>query len=220
MLSMPEPNIQRLLPPEIMTRAARGIGHISHPIRLRILEFLDVNGMSSVSQISEHISTEQMITSQHLKKLRDANLVRTHRRGIFIYYEICKEYPASIFVCMRKLFGHMTDQLEFLRDDFREILPSDYTTMIANRIKLFAHIDKMRILEYLLYAGTSCVCDIANAINLSQPSTSQYLKKLYEDDFVKPTRNGRHVYYEITPGVHKTALACIHKRYNHVGDKF
>ncbi len=220
MLLMPEPHIQSLLPPDIMTRAARGIGYISHPIRLRILEFLDVNGVSSVSQISEHLSTEQMIISQHLRKMRDTNLVRTHRRGIFVYYEICQEYPASIFVCMRKLFGHMTDQLEYLRDDFREILPTDYTTMIANRIKLFAHIDKMRILEYLLYAGPSCVCDIAHATKLAQPITSQYLKKLYEDDFVKSTRDGRHVYYEITSGVHKTAIGCIHKRYNSVGNNF
>ena len=94
MSNIPVPHLSQLLPDEIMERAARGIGYISHPMRLRILEFLDVNGMSSVSQIAKHINTEQMITSQHLRKLRDANLVRTHRRGIFIYYEICEEYPA------------------------------------------------------------------------------------------------------------------------------
>ena len=220
MSNIPEPILKQLLPPEIMMRAARGIGYISHPMRLRILEFLDVNGMSSVSQIAKHIDTEQVIISQHLRKLRDANLVQTHRRGIFIYYEICEEYPASIFTCLRKLFGHMTDQLEFLRDNYREILPSDYTTMAANRIKLFANYDKMRILEYLLYAGPSCVGNIATATALPQPMVSQHLKKLSDDDFVKSTRNGRHVYYEITSGVHKTALGCIHKRYDKSGNNF
>ena len=147
--ALPDVVITRQLPPHIMARAARGITYIAHPVRLRILEFLDVHGMSSVSAIARGVGIEQMIASQHLKKMRDAHLVTTTRRGIFIYYEIGAEYPASIFVCLRKLFGHMTDQLKFLRDDYREILPTDYTTMSANRIKLFAHADKMRILEYL-----------------------------------------------------------------------
>lgn len=212
--------IKTLLPHKIMTRAVHGIVYLSHPTRLRILEFLDVNGMSSVSQIAKHIGAEQVIISQHLRKLRDANLVRTHRRGIFIYYEINEEYPASIFVCLRKLFGHMTDRFEFLRDGYREILPTDYTTMAANRIKLFSHIDKMRILEYLLYSGGTYVGDISSAIALPQPIVSQYLKKLSDDDFVKSHRDGRHVFYEITPGVHQTTLLCIHKRYANTGDKF
>lgn len=203
-----------------MERAAHGIGYISHPTRLRILEFLDVNGMSSVSKIAKHIGDEQVVISQHLRKLREANLVRTHRRGIFIYYEVDEEYPASIFVCLRKLFGHMTDNFKFLRDDYRKILPNEYTTMAANRIKLFSHIDKMRILEYLLYSGGAYVGDIVRETKLPQPKVSQYLKKLLDDDFVKSTRNGRHVYYEIIPGVHYTALMCIHKRYSKVGDNF
>ena len=152
--------------------------------------------------------------------MRDANLVCTTRRGVFIYYEICEEYPASIFVCLRKLFGHMTDQLKFLRDGFREILPADYTTMAANRIKLFANADKMRILEYLIYNGETCVCDIARATDMPQIKVSQYLKKLSDDDFVSSRRAGRFVYYDITPGVHKTTIGCIHKRYDRVGDAF
>lgn len=217
---MPIAPISAPLPTEIMARASRGIGYISHPLRLRILEYLDVCGMSSVSAIACATGTEQMIVSQHLRKMREANLLRTHRRGIFVYYEINEEYPASIFVCLRKLFGHMTDQLKFLKDNYREILPTDYTTMAANRIKLFAHADKMRILEYLMWRGKSCVSDIAAGTKLSQIKVSQYLKKLSDDAFVSSKRAGRFVYYEITPGVHQTAIACIHKRYDVVGDKF
>lgn len=85
------------LPENIMKKAARGINYISHPLRLRILEYLDVNGSSSVSEITKGIGEEQVIISQSLKKLRDANLVETKRKGLFIYYNICEEYPASIF---------------------------------------------------------------------------------------------------------------------------
>jgi len=213
-------HIKRQLPPEIMARAVRGIGYISHPLRLRILEYLDVNGRASVSSIARAMDTEQMIISQHLRKMRDANLVHTTRRGIFVYYEICQEYPASIFGCLRKLFGIMTDQLKYLKPDFREILPTDYTTMAANRIKLFANYDKMRILEFLVYNGESCVCDIAAGTKIPQVKVSQYLRKLSDDDFVRSRRAGRFVYYEITAGVHNTTIGCIHKRYDLVGDKF
>lgn len=218
--NLPDVVITRRLPRGILARAARGLGYISHPTRLRILEFLDINGRSSVSEIARAVDTEQMIVSQHLKKMRDAHLVQTTRRGIFIYYEIVAEYPASIFVCLRKLFGFMTDQLRFIRGDTHEILPTDYTTMAAGRIKLFANVDKLQILEYLTYGGESCVGDIARDTKIPQVKVSQYLKKLSDDDFVKSRRDGRHIYYEITPGVHKTTIGCIHRRYDRVGDEF
>ena len=217
---LPDVKIKNILPREIMERATHGLTYIAHPLRLRILEFLDVYGMSSVSAIARGVGAEQMIVSQSLRKMRDANLVQTHRRGIFVYYEICRDYPASIFVCMRKLFGHMTDQLKFLRATHKEILPTDYTTMVANRIKLFANFDKMRILEYLTYNGESCVSEIVSGTQIPQIKVSQYLKKLLDDDFVKSRRDGRHVYYDITPGVHKTTIGCIHKRYDNVGPAF
>lgn len=217
---LPDVKIKNILPREIMERATRGLTYIAHPLRLRILEFLDVYGMSSVSAIARGVGAEQMIVSQSLRKMRDANLVQTHRRGIFVYYEICRDYPASIFVCMRKLFGHMTDQLKFLRATHKEILPTDYTTMVANRIKLFANFDKIRILEYLTYNGESCVSEIVSGTQIPQIKVSQYLKKLLDDDFVKSRRDGRHVYYDITPGVHKTTIGCIHKRYDNVGPAF
>lgn len=217
---LPDVKIKNILPREIMERATRGLTYIAHPLRLRILEFLDVYGMSSVSAIARGVGAEQMIISQSLRKMRDANLVQTHRRGIFVYYEICRDYPASIFVCMRKLFGHMTDQLKFLRATHKEILPTDYTTMVANRIKLFANFGKIRILEYLTYNGESCVSEIVSGTQIPQIKVSQYLKKLLDDDFVKSRRDGRHVYYDILPGVHKTTIGCIHKRYDNVGPAF
>lgn len=217
---MTEAKLSSQIPPEIMRRAAHALTYVSHPLRLRILEFLDVFGASSVSAIAHGLDTEQVIISQHMRKMRDAHLVQTTRRGIFIYYEICTEYPASIFVCLRKLYGHMTDNLQFLRRGFREILPTDYTTMAANRIKLFANYDKMRILEYLTWRGESCVSDIVHGTEIPQIKVSQYLKKMSDDDFVASRRDGRHIYYRITAGVHQTTIRCIHRRYDLVGNDF
>lgn len=205
--------MKKQLPVEVMKFAAKGISYIGHPVRLRILEYLDVNGISSVSAIANGIREEQLFVSQSLKKLRDAELVATERKGIFIYYKLTGEYPASIFVCLRKLLGYMTDNFNYLQDGMKEILPRDFTTLAANQIKLFAHIDKMRILECLVVFGKSCVSNIVKETGLEQIKVSQYLKKLRDDGFVTYCKDGRFVYYEITKGVHKTAIECIRKRF-------
>ncbi len=207
------------LPIDIMKKAVKGISYISHPLRLRILEYLDVNGSSSVSAITKALEAEQVIISQSLRKMRENNLVKTTRRGIFIYYGICEEYPASIFTCLRKLYGYMTDCFYFLQDGEKAMLPADYTMMTANRMKLFAHFDKMRILEWLALNGRQNVTEIVNGINLEQLKVSQLLKKLRDDGFVTAERQGRFIFYNITDGVHKTCIQCIHKRYDSLSDK-
>ena len=208
---------EQQLPTEIMKQAVKGISYIAHPLRLQILEFLDVNGEASVSKITKAVKEEQMIVSQSLKKLRDAGLVIAQRHGIFIYYRIQEEYPASIFECLRKLYGYMTDSIRFLADGYKAVLPTDYTTMAANRIKLFANYDKMRILEFLLLHNESNVTEIIQGINSEQLKVSQYLRRLKDDAFVSSRRDGRFIYYSITKGVHKTALQCIRKRYAKIG---
>ena len=111
----------------------------------------------------------------------------------------------------------MTDSLRFLADDCKALLPPDYTTMAANRIKLFANYDKMRILEFLLLHGESNVSQIVQGTESEQLKVSQYLRRLKDDAFVTSRRDGRFIYYSITKGVHKTALQCIHKRYAKIG---
>ena len=58
---------EQQLPTEIMKQAVKGISYIAHPLRLQILEFLDVNGEASVSKITKAVKEEQMIVSQSLK---------------------------------------------------------------------------------------------------------------------------------------------------------
>lgn len=211
--------MQEQLPLEIMQKAAKGIWYIAHPLRLRLLEFLDVNGASSVSALAKGVGEEQVIVSQSLKKMREAHLVKTNRKGIFIYYSINEEYPASIFVCLRKLFGYMTNNFYFLQDNYKVILPRDYTTMAANRIKAFAHFDKMRILEFLYLYGPTSVNAVAKGIGLSSLKVSQLLKLLREDDLVAAERKGKFVIYRLLKGVQETAIICIHKRYDHLANK-
>lgn len=61
---------------------------LAHPLRLQILEFIDKNDAINVNKIYSSLKLEQSITSQHLRVLRMADLVKTERDGKYIHYRI------------------------------------------------------------------------------------------------------------------------------------
>ncbi|MEO6167381.1 MAG: metalloregulator ArsR/SmtB family transcription factor [Chitinophagales bacterium] len=71
--------------------AKKGLSRIkalAHPLRLSIIAFIDKNGEINVNKIYRSLKLEQSITSQHLKILRTAELVKYRRDGKRIYYSI------------------------------------------------------------------------------------------------------------------------------------
>lgn len=64
---------------------------LAHPLRLKILEFIDQKGETNVNKIYHQLQIEQSITSQHLKILRLAGVVIGRREGKKVYYTI--NYP-------------------------------------------------------------------------------------------------------------------------------
>ncbi len=61
---------------------------LAHPLRMKILKFIDDNKVINVNKIYNTLSLEQSITSQHLRILRVAGIVETKREGKFIQYSI------------------------------------------------------------------------------------------------------------------------------------
>ncbi len=61
---------------------------LAHPLRLEILFFIDQGNMVCVNKIYNALQLEQSITSQHLKILRNAELVKTKKEGKFVYYSV------------------------------------------------------------------------------------------------------------------------------------
>lgn len=77
-----EINLEKLADSSEILRA------LAHPLRMRILEFIDQNDTINVNKIYNTLKLEQSITSQHLRILRVAGLVETVRDGKFIHYHI------------------------------------------------------------------------------------------------------------------------------------
>lgn len=64
---------------------------LAHPLRLKILGFIDGHGTINVNKIYNTLKIEQSITSQHLRILRNANVLKARRDGKFMFYTI--NYP-------------------------------------------------------------------------------------------------------------------------------
>lgn len=55
---------------------ARYAKALSHPVRIRILNFLDKQACCFTGQLTEEIPMAQSTISQHLKELKDAGLIQ------------------------------------------------------------------------------------------------------------------------------------------------
>lgn len=61
---------------------------LAHPLRLKILEFIDREEVTNVNNIYNSLQIEQSITSQHLKILKLAGVVSSEKEGKYIHYRI------------------------------------------------------------------------------------------------------------------------------------
>ncbi len=61
---------------------------LAHPLRLKIIEFIDRQGSVNVNKIYHALNIEQSITSQHLKIMRLVGVVKSERQGKFVLYSL------------------------------------------------------------------------------------------------------------------------------------
>ncbi len=61
---------------------------LAHPLRLKILEYIDSQGVINVNKIYHTLKIEQSVTSQHLSLLKTAGVVASEKEGKFVHYRI------------------------------------------------------------------------------------------------------------------------------------
>lgn len=77
---------------------------------------------------------------------------------------------------------------------------------LAEFFKVFGDSTRIKIL-YVLYGGELCVCDIAQALSMSQSAISHQLRVLKQSRLVKFRRSGKEVYYSLDDSHIHTMLA-------------
>ncbi|WNF31509.1 metalloregulator ArsR/SmtB family transcription factor [Aeribacillus composti] len=66
-----------------------------------------------VCELLEVFDMSQPAISQHLRKLKDAGLVKEDRRGQWIYYSLNLEN--ELYDCIQEILQHIPDQTENIR---------------------------------------------------------------------------------------------------------
>lgn len=61
---------------------------LSHPVRVKIIMFLN-RSEHCVKEIRDYVGESQAVTSQHIRVLLYAGLVKYRRQGTSLYYSVC-----------------------------------------------------------------------------------------------------------------------------------
>lgn len=77
---------------------------------------------------------------------------------------------------------------------------------LAELFKVFGDSTRIRIL-FVLFEAEVCVCDIAEALNMTQSAISHQLKILKQSKLVSSRREGKSVFYSLADGHVRTIIA-------------
>ena len=80
---------------------------INHPLRLKIIELLEINKKMTVTQIFTSLNLEQAVASQHLAILRKAGFVDTKKESKYMYYSLSYNF-----------ISHFTNTIELMINGF------------------------------------------------------------------------------------------------------
>lgn len=81
---------------EKYTELAEILKAIAHPVRLCIVKGLIEKGECNVTHMQSCLHIPQSTVSQHLQKLKSANIIVGVRTGLEINYRICDERVVSL----------------------------------------------------------------------------------------------------------------------------
>lgn len=81
---------------------------LADPTRREILYMLK-KGRMSAGEITEHFSVTAAAVSRHLSVLKNADLIKDHREGKFIFYELNASVLEEIMLWFSQLRGGNSD---------------------------------------------------------------------------------------------------------------
>ena len=96
-----------------------------------------------------------------------------------------------------------TDRLKLVREQ----MPDENVLYdLAELFKVFGDSTRIRIL-FVLFETEVCVCDLAEALNMTQSAISHQLRILKQSKLVKSRREGKSIFYSLADDHVKTIIA-------------
>ena len=110
---------------------------------------------------------------------------------------------------MHKYDVECCEQLEVheeLLSIVREQMPPEETLYdLAELFKVFGDSTRIRIL-FVLFEAEVCVCDLAEALGMTQSAVSHQLKILKQNKLVKSRREGKSIFYSLADSHVRTVI--------------
>ena len=103
-------------------------------------------------------------------------------------------------------------ELKDLLKNVNEKLPSETELYdLAELFKVFGDSTRIRIL-FVLFEAEVCVCDLAEALGMTQSAISHQLRILKQNKLVKNRREGKSIFYSLADEHVRTIIAqgCEH----------
>lgn len=92
-------------------------------------------------------------------------------------------------------------------------LPAEFVARMAEGLRVLAHAQRLRVVEFLDRRGAAPVHRILTAVGGAQGALSQHLIKMRQAGLIASERRGKEVWYAIANPDALTILNCMRKRY-------
>lgn len=89
------------LPDPLVESTARMLRCLGHPVRLRILDFLERRDEATVTEVYEALGLEQAVCSQHLNLMRDKGILARRKDGVNVFYRLGDPRALKVLSCLR-----------------------------------------------------------------------------------------------------------------------
>lgn len=119
-----------------------------------------------------------------------------------------KENAMSVKASLEELECCETTEVhEDLLKVVKETMPEEGVLYdLAELFKVFGDSTRIRIL-FVLFEAEVCVCDLAEALNMTQSAISHQLRILKQNKLVKSRREGKSIFYSLADEHVKTIIA-------------
>lgn len=103
---------------------------------------------------------------------------------------------------------------QLLKNVTEHMIPEENLYNLAELFKVFGDSTRIRIL-FVLFEEEVCVCDIAEALHMTQSAISHQLRILKANKLVKNRREGKSIFYSLADDHVRTIIA---QGLNHIAE--